>query len=300
MNVKTEWRTFDADELQELLEGSANYRELNSNHRNSLLAEMEAGRWKDNGQPLLLDDDGNLIDGQHRLSAYQMFLRARPKAAPIRFLVVSGLPTDAQHTVDVGRRRSFADYLKHHGVKYATNVGAITRGQAKMMMAPKGSRLWVLTSHPGGRGEDGRMVAKVPTVLQQIDAYKRNRGAIEEWAAIAGTMAQKSGIGTPGLIGAILFQFAKEDSDAAKLFADYLATGSGLKERDPILVLRNMLLKERTAIARRRPTHIAAMVVKAWVAWMNGDTLSLLKWNAGGAHPEEFPDHRVKQLAAAV
>lgn len=62
-------------------------------------ADMKGGRWAVNGQGVVFDTDGHLIDGQHRLKAVVLSGTAVP------LLVVSGVPAGVFDTLDQGRRR---------------------------------------------------------------------------------------------------------------------------------------------------------------------------------------------------
>ncbi|WP_257264502.1 ParB/RepB/Spo0J family partition protein [Endozoicomonas sp. ONNA2] len=64
--------------------------------------DIKNDRWIFNGQPIIFDDEGHLIDGQHRLTAI-----ARSGKA-VETLVVSGIEDKkAFHTIDHGKPRTF-------------------------------------------------------------------------------------------------------------------------------------------------------------------------------------------------
>lgn len=70
-------QTFDADEIDGILEASGNFRDLQPRHRNNLLAAMEDEHWEaGNGEVITFTEDGILINGQHRLSAAAAYQRA--------------------------------------------------------------------------------------------------------------------------------------------------------------------------------------------------------------------------------
>ena len=68
--------------------------------------DMEEGRWVPNGQPIIFSDRGQLIDGQHRLSAVALANVSVP------LFIVRGVSEDHASTIDQGRSRSAADSLK--------------------------------------------------------------------------------------------------------------------------------------------------------------------------------------------
>ncbi|NIN63676.1 MAG: ParB N-terminal domain-containing protein, partial [Anaerolineae bacterium] len=82
-------------------------RNVSDKHVDFLVREIKEGRWVENGVPIILDEDGFLVDGQHRLWAIIK------SGQPVRALIVQGVDRDdALPTIDLNRRsRNFADVL---------------------------------------------------------------------------------------------------------------------------------------------------------------------------------------------
>ena len=77
--------------------------------------------WHLTHQPIAVDVDGNVIDGQHRLTA----IAASEKAVPV--MLATGCNAETMIAVDTGLSRSAADVLTLDGVKNAAIKAAITR-----------------------------------------------------------------------------------------------------------------------------------------------------------------------------
>jgi len=106
--------------------------------------EMTTGRWKVNGDTIKFDDQGRLIDGQHRLMA------AIQAGLTLTSFVARGLDADdAFATLDVGARRSTADYLRYHG--FASNV-ALLAASARRFSWLRGSLAGTNSDTNGRRG----------------------------------------------------------------------------------------------------------------------------------------------------
>lgn len=99
-------------------------------------ADMARGHWPVNGEPIILDEDGNLIDGQHRLAAIVMCGKS------IQLLVVRGVPKEyknglmilTQDTIDRGSVRGVGQQLQMaHGFKNGNNVATTARGVAQFL-----------------------------------------------------------------------------------------------------------------------------------------------------------------------
>lgn len=291
-SYKFSLRTFRDDEIQQLMDADNNFRELHIGHRDNLLEDMNSGKWADNASPVIFSESGKLLDGQHRLSAAQLYQR-KHNGDPVWFWVVEGMDEKTALVIDVGRRRTFTDYMTHHEVANATYVGAIVRNAVIMTKRPRGTRLWGMFGAPQVQNGNGIKQSVSASLLQMVDYFKRNRKAIEEWAVIGRSLGGKGRMPAPAMLASVGYQLALVDEVSAKLFFDALVTGEGFKDTDVLYLLRERLQKERTSAAKVRPIHLAALVVKAWVAWMTGVTPSKLMWNSSGPKSEDFPDHRI-------
>lgn len=85
-----------------------NYRKMSRAVINSYAEDIKNGRWQLNGETIIFDKNGFLMDGQHRLSAIVL----ANKAADI--LVVRGVEDDATK-IDIGKRRTDVDILNAEG-----------------------------------------------------------------------------------------------------------------------------------------------------------------------------------------
>ena len=109
-------------------EKAADYLEKNTkrnrkvaNRRVHLFArDMASGRWVSNGEPIIFDKSGELIDGQHRLLA---IIEA---GIPVKMLVVRGVPKKAFETIDQGSSRTLAVVLGSTGVQASSARAACT------------------------------------------------------------------------------------------------------------------------------------------------------------------------------
>lgn len=96
-------------------------RRINERHVAFLSNQMKNGEWSLNGQTIVVDREGNLLDGQHRLSAVVRSGEA------IEMLLCSGANPEVMPTIDTGRSRSAADVLKMNGFKHYNLLAASTK-----------------------------------------------------------------------------------------------------------------------------------------------------------------------------
>lgn len=90
----------------------------------SYAAAMQAGMWKENGEPIIIGHDNILIDGQHRLLA----IVASGKT--LRMLVAFDVDPSTRDTVDGGLRRTNGDVLSIEGITNGPRVSACIIGLA--------------------------------------------------------------------------------------------------------------------------------------------------------------------------
>src|SRR5262249_32454434 len=83
--------------------------------------DMKAGRWSFTGEPLIFDDDGRMLNGQHRCHAIVL------AQVPISTLVVRGVDRRSMPNMDGGRKRQVADVLGMEGQRNATVVAGAAR-----------------------------------------------------------------------------------------------------------------------------------------------------------------------------
>lgn len=86
-----------------------NFRKINKDRVAVYASEIVSGNWKLNGEPIVFDDRGILVNGQHRIEAV---IKAE---TPIRVLVVTGVRQD-DCIFDSGLTRSVNQLLKAQNI----------------------------------------------------------------------------------------------------------------------------------------------------------------------------------------
>lgn len=86
---------------------------------NTYTADMDSDFWKFLGDPIRFDQDGRLIDGQHRAKA------AIKSGTTQLMVVITGFDKTAMRHVDAGRKRSYADTLSMREIGNHVYVAAL-------------------------------------------------------------------------------------------------------------------------------------------------------------------------------
>jgi hypothetical protein len=107
---------------KKLLESNTANRTIRAAHVDALAREMQAGNWQLNGETIIVDEHGELLDGQHRLSAVVQ------SGCTVDMFVARGVATDTRSTIDQGISRTLADVLQiSGGASYSTAIAAAFR-----------------------------------------------------------------------------------------------------------------------------------------------------------------------------
>jgi len=254
---------------QEILEGNTQNRNLRKRVVDQYASDMKAGLWSEQGDPIRINGDGTLLDGQHRLHAII------DSGKSMEMIVVRGVSKRAILTMDTGARRTFADVLRLNGYSSPTVLAAATR-----------------FCHLYDRGLDTRNKDAMsnPQLVDFIDKHSDLPLHAKAVDKAAGHSPIVKHLRTP-LIA--IRQYAGNTAEA-DAFIDLLRTGAGLTEGHPAHTLRrtveNYLMSSTMSLA---PVVMQAITIKAWNAYVRGDDAQLLRFRAGGSSPEAFP--RIEQ-----
>lgn len=259
--------TITPDLAREWLKRNTRNRVLNERRVRALADAMQRGEWHENGDAIRFSASGVLLDGQTRLAAV---VESRTS---IRSLVAEGLPDEAQITMDVGARRTFAAVLQIQGVKHAGHIAAL----ARMVFDYETGQI--------------RSHERPPSHTQLQAVVDKNLADLEVSLKVAKSIRRQLPMSVT-VLGVAHWLFRQIDEEDCSFFFDRIRDGQGLVEGDPVLVLRKRVLIDATNERNQKlkPFHLLALLIKAWNAYRMGEQLNNLRWRTGGARPEPFPE----------
>lgn len=262
--------TITPEDAEELLLANDHNRSVERARVTQYANDLRNGTWDLNGEAIKVAESGRLLDGQHRLMAV---LEAD---TPMTTLLITGLPDEAQETMDQGKPRSFADVLKLRGEKYCTGLAGATR----MVFAYERDGVPFVIS-----GRHG-----TPSVPQLSRTLERNP-ELRDSVRLAYEYMRRPWVPVTTIAG-LHYLFASASQEDADDFVHRLASGADLGVDDPRYVLRERLIREHAQTDERRISAKVktAFIVLAWNAYRQGEPLERLRWNPGGASPDRFPD----------
>lgn len=108
----------EPEQAKKWLERNVANRTVRPSRVREYASAMTEGRWLYTADPIRFDEDGKLIDGQHRLMAVVR------SGETVHMHVVRGLARNAQDAVDTGAIRTASDALKVRGFKHGAQLAA--------------------------------------------------------------------------------------------------------------------------------------------------------------------------------
>lgn len=250
--------TITPEIAQAYLDTGAPNRRISKASVRTYASDMRNGRWEYNGQDIILDRDGALIDGQHRL------LAVIESGQNILMGVKRGLDRSVFETIDSGRARNAADV-----------IGLMSTGHQKLSA---GIARYALLMDKFGNPRAGWCTRR------DITDY------FLEWPQIAG-ISQHVVAGTKSVVPAtpvatVWFMATRHgvySHDEMAAFFTPVQTGADLSPGDPRLALRNWAVNQRLRGGGRLDTdRTLCAIIRAWQLYVDGKSISNIAVPIGG------------------
>ena len=268
------------------------------------MLEHLRGKWAMNGETLVIDKKGNTQSAQHRGVGFilaeqkrlqnpehwEQFIGSDELTA--QFLIVRGISDkdEVVNTLDRGQSRQLGDVL-YRTTKFENVNGDVKRKSTLNKLLANATRLvWLRAG--------GRMVSDAPhfphsEALDFLELHPRIQEAVE-FITIRDSKGEGKQISTYlslGYAAGLMYLMGTSDTvnetdattgavttgetdfakwEKASTFWNKFATGANLDAGNPILVLRNLLLKQGAGDGSGRDA-ICGMVIKAWLCWIAGE-----------------------------
>lgn len=222
-------------------------RKLNNRHVELYANEIRSNRWKLNGDAIRLDDDGRILDGQHRLHACVL------AGIPFTTIVMTGVDANTFDTIDCGRVRTTSQVLQMADVKYNSLVSSIIRGASEIRSV--------------GHTD---MKEKRLSNTAALAEYNTNAELYNRAAAISSSAVIESHAVPPKLVGSVYYYLVhdlKQDEEKVEKFVrdmvSFDSSSSAIidKLRKWNLANRAVKVSDRTRLG---------FIILTWNAWISG------------------------------
>jgi len=222
---------------EEWLKGNMANRRLAKTTVSAYVRDMLAGNWKLSFDPIRFDEEGNLIDGQHRLKACTI------AKVPFKSLVVRNMPRDVMRVIDHGRGRTVADNLYIEGKQHTVILAAAAR--------------W-LHAFKHGSTVIGKGRVTATEILETVDKHPKLQSSVLSAYKCAGI--------TPSLLSAVHYVAynligAEEKADQ---FAAVFVSGVTFYEDDAAHCWRERLIRMRDQRSRIVLDQLHKGTIHAW------------------------------------
>jgi hypothetical protein len=250
--------------------------------------DMREGNWQLTHQPIAIDADGRLIDGQHRCRAVVL------SGVTVTMMIAHEADATTFGVIDTGSARMPSDALKIAGL---TNVN-IKASAARLLLAYdriKGTR--------DRLGTAGKLVSSAE--IQAV--YHTERGerilAAETPAAYLAGQLGRYGIKTWGLVLHVLAQESELLPGTRAEFFERFADGAMLAPMSPILALRRYVINDTglwTQPSQERPAYFLANAIRSLNDYTHGRERQAVMWRPGiqDMPTIELPDAKLLELDA--
>lgn len=222
-----------------------------------LVNDLKSGKFRFNGETIIVAKDGMLNDGQHRLFA------SVKAGVPFETILVVGTERESRFTIDTGAAKSASDHLSFQGISNTSTAAAM----ARYILSHE--REGNFTKRAGVSTQDQIERVKEDELLREIAAWcdaRRNRMR---------NMVKSS------LAGFLYYLAATKAPNEAKLFMDQLATGVGLDAKSPVYLLREKLLHGDKLSEVMKIEAFA----RAWNHWCKSPTTEISRLQIMGDVP---------------
>lgn len=265
-SVKTICKKITPKMAADLMKDHTKNRRLRNWTIKRLVNDIQNGRWRWNGQPIIVDKNGVVLDGYHRLHA---IIEA---GIAVESLIVTGVPTDAVHTMDSGQARDARDAFHiERGFSWDVN--------ARFVPALRLCMVYETTGLDFGWERRGRF-----TNAEMIEAAKRHPD-LEKF-----TKFHADGIGrrAPTAHGFVIFlhyltsKYLPKESEE---FFTGLRDGDGLKRGTAVYSMREWINRNiGTMVDKKNRRNRLPLLILAWNAHVEGGSLDRVRT------PVNFPE----------
>jgi hypothetical protein len=236
-----------------------------------LVGEIKRGRWVTTGVPIILDENGYVIDGQHRLQAIV------DSGQSVWVWVCRGVSRKAAlPVIDLdSKSRRLEDLLKMYPVTGINGkLKEIENGSERKNAAAATTLLY---TYRNKRFLEDVFVS--PSTQEYYEFLGGEAGLLEhlDSAGPLGSFIPNS------VVIFLRYVLGEQSKRKADDFLRKVAVGEDLSESHPILTLRNKLIryqseKRKDPVNRRSREDLIFIFFKAWLYHLAGEKLTRLQW----------------------
>jgi hypothetical protein len=246
---------------KELLLKNNSNRRITKSFVTTYANDMREGRWKGNTAEFIkIADDGDILDGQHRL------LAIIESDCSVLFDTAFNVPKSVFDVLDTGKKRSSADVFSIEKIENYTIISATIKSY---LVVSKNNNLSSKESLTSQRLTNTMILAeyeKRPEFWQEVACFSRKN--YKRFAQIL----------PASLIGTLYSYFYDITPEQSRNFINQLCSGDDISNSS-IAVLRQALLKDKVSQRKMSFQDKFAIIIKTWNAFRLGKNYRIMKFD---------------------
>jgi hypothetical protein len=256
---------FDYDRASLALERNEGNRKIKEHIVRKYAQDMLSGLWTLTGDPVVFDEDGNLINGQHRLTAAKIYRTSFVS------LVIHGVPRAVQRDMDQGAKRTAADDANMKGEAYSTILTSLVAAYMIYQNSASGYN---------ARNAGAWTVSK-SAVAAYFEADAERADRFRDAAEFYHKHIQPAPyVFRTNITFALVYMHLLEagvQQSTAQAFFEGLKTGADVSYNSPVYVLRQRLIMAKSNRENLNGMQVAHMLITAWNHYFAGNSLQQVK-----------------------
>lgn len=242
---------------------------------NTYAEAMKRGEWRLNGECIVFDKEGRPLDGHHRLIAVKI------AGIPVTFSVCRGVDREAFTTYNCGLRTNLAQIL---GMKQVKN--------SNLIMGMIGINI-NLCNTGRIRANNGMSSGSTRTVTSDYNVYISDQKAYDDTAELANRLNAYGKVLKTTWIGGVYYFLTHKGGYTPLEVLPFFEALCHLETSGvtPCDTLRNFIIRHRMSNMKIEDGFLAALLIKAWNAYITGRTMKQIRFNQ---EIEDYPKFILK------
>lgn len=230
-------------------------------------AQMKKKQWKETAEAIQFSENGNLIDGQHRLHAIVK------SGVTLRLLVARDVPRDAFHVLNTGRKRTSSDLLTIEGISNPTIKSQTTN----FILTFQSGKYYKLANQQSGSSS---------ITNAEILKFVKNNPELGEICDYCNKIYYKFRGMSPGSLSGLYWIFSKKSQRQCDDFFEKYSTGLDLTPTSPVFLLREKFIRDMGNKRKMGIKEKIALFIIAWNAFLTKKPMELLQFKTGQQFPK--------------
>lgn len=259
-NVKTRTVMISPKKAMELLYGNYDNRNLNDRHVEMLTKAIKTGHWMLNGESIIIDNEGRLLDGQHRLYA------VIKSGVTVPMLIVEGIDVKSFITLNnLIKIRRGEDVLSSgsDGAPNAAKANALIKHVINWH-----NRSSHMNHAANRKGSFNQTNDVIYSIYQQIGDNVQQ--SIEDVKRI---IKQNGKYNAIYITTALFLLRQNEDSAQVDDFVNYIVEGGDYRQSPATRLIPTIKRRKENMPHGRYRCETIFMVLKSYELWTNGETM---------------------------